>query len=144
MEERVATSLDHSLILEYRVFCDDQSTFAFIYPRGLKTSRTWLYWHAGTFDVSACMHWLFNITLALRTTCHTFAAGRCSHRGLIDSTAESASYMLTRDNHVVGVMNRCESNESHSTTALLGTTSLYCDCFFDIVLTRIQGVKCTD
>ena len=67
-----------------------------------------LYRHAGTFDVSACMHWLFNTILALLTTYHTFAAGRCSHRGLIviDSTAESASYMSTRDNHVVGVMSR--------------------------------------
>ena len=50
--------------------------------------------------------------LASLITYHTFAAGRCSHRGLIDSTAESASYILTRDNHVVGVMSRCESNES--------------------------------
>ena len=31
MEEQVATSLDHSLILDYRVLCDDQSTFTFIY-----------------------------------------------------------------------------------------------------------------
>ena len=31
MKERVATSLDHSLIVDYRVLCDDQSTLAFIY-----------------------------------------------------------------------------------------------------------------
>ena len=59
------------------------------------------------------------IILALLTTYHTFAAGRCSHRGLqIDSTAESASFMSTRDNHVVGVMSRCESNESRVKTSL--------------------------
>ena len=53
------------------------------------------------------------ILLPLLSMYHTFAAGRCSHcgRGQIDSTAESASYMLTRDNHVVGVMSRCESNK---------------------------------
>ena len=58
------------------------------------------------------MHRIFNIILGLLTTYHTFAAGRRSHRGLIDSTAESARYTLTRDNHVVGVMSLCESNES--------------------------------
>ena len=31
---------------------------------------------------------------------------------LIGSIAESARYLSTRDNHVVGVMSRCESNES--------------------------------
>ena len=40
-------------------------------------------------------------------------AGQCSHRGLIDSTAESANYMSTRDNHVVGDMSRCESNDPY-------------------------------
>ena len=62
------------------------------------------------------MHWLFNIILSLLTTYHTFAAGRCSHARLTDSTAESANYMLARDNHVVGVMSRCESNESRLVT----------------------------
>ena len=54
------------------------------------------------------------------STYHTFAAGRYSHRGRrqIDSTAESANYMSTRDNHVVGVMSRCESNKSR--TGMLG------------------------
>ena len=82
----MATSLDHSLILDYRVLCDDQSTFAFIY--------------------------------GILSTYHTFAAGLYSHCGRrqIDSTAESASYMLTRDNHVVGVMSRCESNKSQIET----------------------------
>ena len=49
---------------------------------------------------------------------HTFAAGRCSHRGMIDSTVESANYMSTRDSHVVGVMSRCESNKSHSKSVI--------------------------
>ena len=31
---------------------------------------------------------------------------------LIGSIAESARYLSTRDNHVVGVISRCESNES--------------------------------
>ena len=53
-----------------------------------------------------CIHL---VILALLTTYHTFAAGRWAE---IDSTAESASFMSTRDNHVVGVMSRCESNES--------------------------------
>ena len=35
MEERVVTSLDHSLILHYRVLCDDKSTFACIYGTSL-------------------------------------------------------------------------------------------------------------
>ena len=66
-----------------------------------------------------CMHALtFNnftsFTYWQRTT---LAAGRCYRgRGLIDSTAESASYMLTRDNHVLRVMSRCESNKSQTRT----------------------------
>ena len=55
MEEQVAIPLDHSLILDYGVLW----TSLFIVVKGLKISRTWLYWHAGTFDVSACL-WLFN------------------------------------------------------------------------------------
>ena len=73
MEERVATSLDHSLILEYRVLCDDQSTFAFICEtshlsysnQGVSKLPTWLYWHARTFDVSACVQYLQRTTLLL-------------------------------------------------------------------------------
>ena len=34
------------------------------------------------------------------------------NRGLIDSAAESANYMSTRDNLMVGVMSRCKSNKS--------------------------------
>ena len=30
MEERLATSLDHSLTVDYRVLCDDQSSLAFM------------------------------------------------------------------------------------------------------------------
>ena len=43
---------------------------------------------------------------------HTFAG----HRGMQDSTAESVNYMSARDNHVVGVMSHCESNESRKLT----------------------------
>ena len=89
-------------------FYMDQS---FTSQRGLKFPRTWLY---SLVSVHALA---FNIILALLTTYHTFAAGSwlmfsCSHRGLVDSTAESANYMSTRDNHIVGVMSHCESNES--------------------------------
>ena len=79
MEEWVATPLDHSLILDYRVLCDDRSTLGIYWwtclfiVKGLKISRTWLYWHAETFDVSACTGFL-NIILALLTTYLTFAA----------------------------------------------------------------------
>ena len=73
MKEQVATSPNHFLIVDYRVLCDDQSTLEFILicmavAKGSKTSRTWLYWHAGTFDISACIHWPFDIILAQRTT----------------------------------------------------------------------------
>ena len=30
MEERLATSLDHSLTVDYRVLCDDQSSLVFM------------------------------------------------------------------------------------------------------------------
>ena len=36
MEERVATSLYYSLILDYRVLCDEQSTFAFYGDKSFK------------------------------------------------------------------------------------------------------------
>ena len=64
----------------------------------------------------ACMHWLFNsftsFTYNVPHFCCWSMFSPWPGRGLIDSTAESASYMLTRDNHVVGVMSRCESNKS--------------------------------
>ena len=103
----------------HRVLCDgfiygQVLTHVHVIVKGLNISRTWLYWHAGTFDVSACTGF-FNIILALLTTYLTFAAWS-SPPWTEDSTAESANYMSTRDNHVVGVMSRCESNESRIKT----------------------------
>ena len=78
MEERVATYLDHFQTVDYRVLCDDQSSLASIYgqvfitiivAKGSKISRTWLYWHARTFDISACIHWLFDIILDVPHCC---------------------------------------------------------------------------
>ena len=55
-----------------------------------------------------CMHWLF---LTFTYNVPHFCCWKLVnvHRGLIDSTAESANYMSTHDNHVVGVMSHCES-----------------------------------
>ena len=114
MEEQVVTSLDHSLILDY--ICDNKSTFACSY--GDKSLNLYSSQEVsklpglGYTDMQEfCMHTLtfLTILLPLLTTYHTCCWSMFSPWSY--SAAESASYMLTRDNHVVGVMSR-ESNKS--------------------------------
>ena len=57
MEERVVTSLDHSLILHYRVLCDDKSTFACIYVTSLLNHSSQGVSKLGYTDMQElCMH----------------------------------------------------------------------------------------
>ena len=66
MEERVATPLDHSLILDYRVLCDDRSTLeSFVYEQVAKWSQDLVILTCRTFDVGAChsLPWLLTLSL---------------------------------------------------------------------------------
>ena len=94
-----------------RLLCDDRSTW----HRESGNARTCLYWHAGSFDASACHSPLACFTLVFLATyhaLHALAAGRRVFSlivGTIINSVESASYVLAPDIHVVWVMDRCES-----------------------------------
>ena len=86
-----------------------------IVAKGSKISRTWLYRHAKLLiSVHAPTGFLTILALRLYLQRTTLLLMVDNLTSLIASIAESARYLSTRDNHVVGVMSRCESNESRT------------------------------
>ena len=70
--------------------------------------------HAGTPTVNTCIGFFkhnFSFTCNVPHSC-CWKLVVILHRGLIDSAAESANYISTCDNHMVGAMSCCGSNES--------------------------------
>ena len=96
---------------DYVATCRDQTTSMNTQP------KLWRPWLLQKLKMKERVAGLFDKILALLTTYNTVAAGLTS---LIGSIAESARYLSARDNHVIGVMSRCESNESRTCMSTWG------------------------